>query len=123
MAKCQMALGKKKEAQKYVEQARAAYPGEPHAVHVSGMVSLASRQFDAAHAAFTAYDKALPGNPNTAFHDGMALEGMGRRQDAARRYAHYLQATQQGKEAEHAHQRLVDWGYIKPAPAANQSAP
>ncbi|MDP6491098.1 MAG: M48 family metalloprotease [Kiritimatiellia bacterium] len=119
MAKCQMALGKKKEAQRFVERAQSVYPGEPHAVHVAGMVSLASRQFAAAHAAFAAYDKALPGNPSTAFHDGTALEGMGRKEDAARRYAHYLRATQQGKEARHAHQRLIDWGYIKPAPAGH----
>jgi predicted Zn-dependent protease len=116
MAKCLMAQDKKAEAATYVKLARAAYPGEPHAVHVSGMVSLASKQFDAAHAAFAAYDKALPGNPNTAFHDGMALDGMGRKEAAARRYAHYLQATRQGREARHAHQRLVEWGYIKPEP-------
>ena len=120
MAKCQMALGKKTEAERFVQLAKTAYPGEPQAVHVAGMVSLAARHFDAAHAAFMAYDKSLPGNPNTAFHDGMALEGMGQKEKAARRYAQYLQASQPGGEAQHAHQRLVDWGYIKPAPATTQ---
>jgi hypothetical protein len=34
-------------------------------------------------------------------------------EQAANEYHHYLQIVQQGKYAEHAYRRLVDWGYIK----------
>ncbi len=32
---------------------------------------------------------------------------------AANEYQRYLQVVQQGKYAQHAYKRLVDWGYIK----------
>jgi hypothetical protein len=56
----------------------------------------------------------LPGNPNTTFFKGFSLEGMQRIEPAANEYYQYLQTVNQGKQAKHAYQRLVEWGYIKP---------
>ncbi len=47
------------------------------------------------------------------FLKGIALEGMGKRPEAAKRYAAYLQRTQQGKAAEYSISRLKSWGYLK----------
>jgi len=34
--------------------------------------------------------------------------------DAASEYHQYLQIVQEGKQAQYAYRRLVEWGYIKP---------
>jgi hypothetical protein len=57
----------------------------------------------------------MPGNPTVTFLQGYSLEGMGNRQGAANQYHRYLQSVASGNQAQYAYQRLVQWGYIKPA--------
>lgn len=114
-ANCCMALNRKDEARQYAERAKAVYPEEPQAHHVLGMVSLHGNRFGEAHQHFESYKGMLPGNPNTLFYNGLALEGMGRKEASAQEYAQYLQTVQQGDAAQHAYTRLVDWGYVQPA--------
>ncbi|GAG34141.1 unnamed protein product, partial [marine sediment metagenome] len=57
-------------------------------------------------------DRLLPGNPNTTFLQGVAMEGMQDRRGAARHYSDYLQVVRQGPAAQHAYARLRTWGYV-----------
>ncbi|MBU0677990.1 MAG: M48 family metalloprotease [Verrucomicrobia bacterium] len=114
MSKCCLAMNRASEAQQYAERAKAVYPEEAQAYHMSGMAGLSARRYADAHSNFTRYEALLPGNPNTSFYNGFALEGMGRRQDAANQFASYLQRGAQGELAQYSFQRLTDWGYIQP---------
>ncbi len=113
MAKCKMALEKNQEALQYAESAKQAYPGEAHAVQISGITKLALQNFDGAHEEFVRFDQLLPGRSQTRFLTGIALDGMGKRELAAREYNTYLQTVPQGDAATHARQRLTEWGYVK----------
>lgn len=113
MAKCQTALDRPVEAERYAEMAEQVYPQETQAHHLAGFAKLRQKRFAAAYEDFTDARRLLPGNPNTTFFQGMALEGMGRREAAARSYAAFLQAVRQGEKAQHAYRRLVQWGYVK----------
>ena len=112
MAKCQMALQNNREALTYARNAGSAYPEEPQAKHITGMAHLRLNNFDQALEQFNAYEKSLPGNPNTTFFQGLSSEGMGRRKQAAGKYFDYLQLVNQGDYARHAYSRLQQWGYI-----------
>ena len=74
MAKCQLALRKPGEAERYADQAKAAYRDEPQASHVAGVAKVSGRKFEAALQEFAAYEKRLPGNPNTIFFQGYCSE-------------------------------------------------
>lgn len=113
MAKCQLAQKKVDAAEKYLKTARQVYPREGQALYLDGYVKLAKKQYAAALSQFQAYDKQLPGNPNTTFFKGVAFEGQGVRKSAAENYYAYLQAVDQGSNAQYAYNRLVEWGYIK----------
>lgn len=113
MAKCQTAQNRFTEARRYASSARAVYPEEAQSYHVAGYAQLQLRQFDAALQDFNHCEKILPGNPNTVFFQGLALEGLQRRTQAASHYYRYLKAVQQGERARHAYQRLVAWGYLQ----------
>ncbi len=112
MAKCQLALQNNREALTYARNARSAYPEESQARHIMGMANLRLNNFDLALEQFNAYEKALPGNPNTTFFQGFSLEGMHRREQSAQKYYQYLQLVNQGEYARHAYTRLQEWGYI-----------
>jgi hypothetical protein len=62
---------------------------------------------------FVRFDQLLPGQSQTGFLKGLALDGMGKKEMAAREYNTYLQAAPQGDAAGHARQRLTEWGYVK----------
>ena len=113
MAKCQLALERPDAAKKYAEDAVNAYPAEPQALHVRGFSSLRLANYGDAYDDFSAYEKKLPGNPNTVFFKGYCLEKRGRRQEAADHYIRYLDKVRSGEYAEYAYQRLVEWGYVK----------
>ncbi|MGD8386630.1 MAG: M48 family metalloprotease [Desulfobacteraceae bacterium] len=113
MAECQVARKRYADARSYAEKAQQVYPGEARAYNVSGVSRLMERDFDGAHEEFAAYEKRLPGNPNTVFLLGFSLEGMGRKKDAAQAYYSYLKQVSSGDPAQYAYQRLVEWGYIK----------
>ncbi|MFO7728743.1 MAG: M48 family metalloprotease [Desulfonatronovibrio sp.] len=113
MAKCHLTLQNLREARRFTRKARQVYPQEPQAVHVMGMVNIHLKNFEQALSEFNDYEKILPGNPNTVFFQGLSLEGMGRRKQAAQKYYNYLQQVSQGEYARHAHSRLQNWGYIE----------
>jgi beta-barrel assembly-enhancing protease len=110
-AACYLNMGRKAAARPYIERARAVYPGEPLAEKMLGIAELAARNFDAALAGFQRYEQALPGNPDTRYYMGRALEGMGRRRDAAQQYMVYRNAVSNGGFAGYVDRRLAEWGY------------
>jgi predicted Zn-dependent protease len=97
----------------YAEMAQKAYPKEAGAYHLSGYSKIQLKDFDGAYEEFRSYELRLPGNPNTIFFKGYCLEGMNHVEQAASEYKRYLQVVRQGKYAQHAYKKLVDWGYIK----------
>jgi predicted Zn-dependent protease len=97
----------------YAEMAQQAYPGEAQAYHLSGYAKIQLKDFEGALEEFRPYERLLPGNPNTIFFKGYCQEGMNQIEPAADEYRRYLEVVQQGKYAQHAYRRLVDWGYIK----------
>lgn len=113
MAKCKMALEKDHEASRYATLAKKVYPGEAHAVQISGISKLALNDFDSAYEDFAGFDQMMPGNTQIVFLKGIALDGMGERERAAREYYKYLQTVGQGDAAGHARRRLTSWGYIE----------
>ncbi len=114
MAKSRLAQEKYADADPYLTQATQVYPEEAQARYLSGFAKLKQKQFDAAVPQFDAYDRQLPGNPAIQFLRGYAYERMGQRKPAAENYYRYLQAVNEGKNAQYAYQRLVEWGYVKP---------
>lgn len=117
MAKCRLAGKQAGAAEKYAQAARDVYPSEPQALHVLGMAKVQLKEYEAAYADFSAYESILPGNPNTTFFKGYALEGLGRRNEAAQHYLRYIKVVRQGEYYQHAYRRLVEWGHIRPAAA------
>lgn len=118
VALCMMSisnLAQKKYAvgRQYAEMAQKVYPKEAQAYHLSGFSKIQLKDFDGAYEEFSSYELLLPGNPNTIFFKGYCQEGMNHVEQAANEYKRYLQVVQQGKYAQHAYKRLVDWGYIK----------
>lgn len=111
MAKCLIAQETPVVAMQYAQQA---HPTEAQAYHVTGIAQLMNNHFSAAYQEFNRYEKILPGNPNTIFLKGTSLEGMQQREAAAAEYSRYLNLTNQGDQAEHARNRLVTWGYMRP---------
>lgn len=113
MSKCQLALGKPRKAEYYAERAEEVYPSEAQAYQMAGIAKLGQNKFGAAYEKFDSYERVLPGNPGIIFLKGYTLENMGNKQDAANEYYRYLQSVNQGQQAEHAYQSLVDWGYFR----------
>ncbi|MEW6672996.1 MAG: M48 family metalloprotease [Thermodesulfobacteriota bacterium] len=113
MAKCQLIQNKDSEAERYADKARRVYPEEAQGCHISGIAKIRIKKYDAAYEDFSAYERLLPGNPNTVFFKGLSLEGMQKIDPAAQAYIRYLKQVRQGKQAQYAYQRLKEWGYIK----------
>jgi tetratricopeptide (TPR) repeat protein len=114
MAKSQLAQKKVDDAEKYLAKAKKVYPEEAQAYFLDGYAKIKKKKYDTAIAQFNRYDKLLPGNITTAFFRGYAYEGKGVRKQAAENYYKYLQAVNQGDNAQYAYNRLVQWGYVKP---------
>ncbi len=113
MSKCLLSQKKDEQAKAFVEKAKTAYPQEAQAYHVSGIVKLRQKNFEAAYQDFSLYEKFLPGNASILFFKGYSLEGMQQVKEAADAYYRYLQIVNQGEQAQYAYRRLVEWGYIK----------
>ncbi len=113
MAECLTVQKRYPEARRYAEDARQVYPGEARAHHVGGIARMMTKDWSGAYEDFAAYEKRLPGNPNTVFLKGLSLEGMGRNPQAAQEYYRYLQSVSSGEPARYAYGRLVEWGYIE----------
>lgn len=114
MAKCQLVLKNNVKALRYAEKARKIYPREAQACHILGYAMIRRKKYEAALEEFAEYERLLPGNPNSIFFKGLALEGMAKIEPSAENYYRYLKIVNQGSQARHAYQRLVEWGYIKP---------
>jgi len=113
MGTCQIVQKKYAEAASYLKEAKAAYPQEAQAYFLSGFCRLQLKDFTGAYQDFSTNERLLPGNPTVVFFKGFAQENMGNKPEAAKEYSRYLQFVQKGKYAQHAYQRLVEWGYIK----------
>jgi tetratricopeptide (TPR) repeat protein len=113
MATCQIIQKKPAEGLRYSEAAKSVYPQEAQAYYLSGFSKVQTKNFAGAYQDFSAYEKVLPGNPTTVFFKGFSLEGMGKKPEAAQDYHRYLQVVKEGKFAQHAYGRLVEWGYYK----------
>lgn len=113
MAMCQYALEQAAEMDRFAERAKAVYPAEAQAHHISGMAKLIRHKYELAYRDFSRYGEILPGNPNTTFFKGLSLEKMGRRDEAARQYLSYLEVVQSGEQAAYAYRRLKEWGYAR----------
>ena len=112
---CKLAQEKPTEALRYAAEAKTVYPQEPHAYHVHGFSSLMAKQYQPAIADFSHYESVLPGNPSNVFLLGLSYEGTNNMEKAAEMYMQYLKQVRTGKQAEYAQQRLIEWGYVKPA--------
>lgn len=113
MAQCLQAQDRDREALTYAETAKQIYPQEAQAHKLAGVLALGLKDPGAAYVGLDQYDRLLPGDAGVGFLKGVALEGMGRRQEAARQYSVYLNRNRQGKAAEYAYSRLRGWGYVK----------
>lgn len=113
MSKCQLSLRNEEKALRYAEEAEKVYPQEAQAYSISGFTKIKKKDFQSAYEDFNTYGRLLPGNPNTLFLKGYALEGMQQTDKAANQYVQYLQVVQEGDQASHAYRRLVEWGYLK----------
>jgi predicted Zn-dependent protease len=113
MSTSQLVQKKYAVGRQYAEMAQKSYPQEAQAYHLSGYAKIQLKNFQGAYNEFSAYERLLPGNPNTIFFKGYSQEGMNHVPQAADEYNRYLQVVRQGQYAQHAYKRLVDWGYIK----------
>ena len=113
MSKCMLAQNNYEEALRYAETAKQVYPDEAQAHNLAGYANLKRRKFGSAYENFNAYERLLPGNPNTVFFKGMSFEGLRQFEQASREYYRYLKLVNQGNKAEYAYSRLIKWGYIK----------
>jgi len=113
MGTCHLIQKKNADGLHYLEKAKGVYPQEAQAYHLSGFAKLQTKDFAGAYRDFSTHEKLLPGNPTTIFFKGLAQEGMQNRPEAAKEYHRYLQIVHEGKYAQHAYRRLVEWGYYK----------
>lgn len=116
MAKCLMMQGKNSAALPFSEQAKAVYPEEAQALHVTGMLRMNMADYGRALSEFSTYEERLPGNPNTIFYKGFCHEKMGQRKIAAKEYMRYRSVSPQGEFSSSVNANLIKWGYIAPPP-------
>jgi len=113
IAQSQLIQKKYQDANRNIQLAKKAYPQEAQADYLGGVVKLNLKQYESAYKQFDAYEKKLPGNPSVVFFKGLSLEGQERIEPAARDYKRFLKYVQEGKQAQYAYKRLVEWGYVK----------
>ena len=107
MSRCLLVQKQVRESRIYAERAKAAKPGEAQALAAMGLAAFTQKDFAAAHSEFSAYQKALPGNPGMYFLDGYSLDNLGRRQEAAVLYRKYLETGASDRAAQIAQNRLA----------------
>ncbi|MDM8569959.1 M48 family metalloprotease [Thiotrichales bacterium HSG1] len=111
MTKCQIAREQPKQANRYISLAKRINPNEAQARNLSGVTNMMYSRFDVAYKDFVKSERLLPGNPNTVFLQGISLESMQDKRAAANAYSRFLKVNKRGDQAQHAKQRLKDWGY------------
>lgn len=119
MTHCQLAMENYYAAEGFAEKAKKVDPKEAQGHHLGGIAKLLQKKYSSAYEDFAAYDRILPGNPNTTFLKGYTQENMQQKPEAASEYKKYLRAVNQGEQADHARNRLIEWGYME-APAQTQ---
>ena len=110
-AKCRLAMGRTQDGRRFAEKAVRIYPDEGQGHLVLAIAEFESNRYASALERLRRYDQLLPGNPEIVFFKGRCFEEMGRRQEAATMYRRYLQKVRQGKNAQHAYNRLRSWGF------------
>lgn len=105
------------EAYASAERAVALYPGLYQARYAAGALAFELKKHSESLAHLDAAEKIVPGQPQVTFYRGRNFEAQNRRDDAARAYAAVLEQVQKGPMAEYCYKRLVEWGYVRPAPA------
>ncbi|MGM0425095.1 MAG: M48 family metalloprotease [Thermodesulfobacteriota bacterium] len=113
LSKCLRAQDKDEQARKAAQKAREVYPQEPQAVLQSSLAALDMDKHHIAYQELETYEQMLPGNPQTLFYRGLAMEGMQRKKQAADFYLRFLRQGGQGKQGEYALNKLQKWGYIQ----------
>jgi predicted Zn-dependent protease len=113
LSQCQLMMKKVENADRSIQLAKNAYPQEAQAYFLSGFIKLNRKAYAPAFEDFSTYDKKLPGNPYVIFYKGYSLEGQDRKSQAAQHYNNFLQVVREGQQAQHAYNRLKEWGYIK----------
>ncbi len=113
MAQCLSEQDKDAQALGYAQTATQIYPQEAHAHKLVGVLALGQKDPGKAFEHLDRYDRLLPGDAGITFLKGISLEGMGKRSEAARQYAAYVNRVQKGKAAEYSVSRLKSWGYLK----------
>lgn len=113
MATCQIVQKNYAEGLRYADRAKAVYPQEAQGHHLSGFARLHTKDFEGAYQEFNTVERLMPGNPHVIFFQGYAQEGMNRQPQAAQSYRRYLQKVSEGQFAQHAYQRLRQWGYVR----------
>jgi len=113
MARCQLLRRRVNEAASYARQATRVYPEEAQGHWLLAMTSLAEQKYGQALRELDKVDRLLPGNPDILFYRGRALEGLQRREEAARAYIAFLGKVRQGDKARYAYIRLREWGYLR----------
>ncbi|HKL81701.1 MAG TPA: M48 family metalloprotease [Desulfobacter sp.] len=114
-AKCMLITKKNQNAAYHAGLAKQLFPRENQGHYISGLSNLALKKPMQAHADFAACSRLLPGNPQTTFYQGYALDMAGRKQPAAREYAAYLKEINyaSNKYSQYAYKRLKAWNYVK----------
>ncbi|MBF0156612.1 MAG: M48 family metalloprotease [Magnetococcales bacterium] len=113
MSQCHLGLDQPRKAVRYAELARESNPAEPGADLALGIARLADNAPGEAFLAFDRFEKRLPGNSTVIFLKGFSLEGQSDRRAAAEEYKRYLQQVNSGPQAQHALERLQEWGYVR----------
>ncbi len=113
MAKCLSIQDKDAQALEYARTASRIYPQEAQAHKMVGVLALAQRDPASAYTSLDQYDRLMPGDASITFLKGVSLEGMGKRQEAAKEYTSYLRRSNKGQAAEYSYSRLKNWGYLK----------
>jgi len=113
MGQTLQAQGRLAEARRHVDAAREVYPQEAQAARLNAALKLGLRDPGSALQDLETFDRMLPGDPSIGFLKGVSLEGMGRREAAAREFQRFLASTPQGDAAGYSASRLKAWGYLK----------
>lgn len=107
--------GQKDEASTCAARAVGLYPDLFQARFTAGVTAFEAKKYRDSLDQLAAADRLVPAQPQVAFFRGRDYEAFGDRENAAKQYADVVQAVGEGPLVEYSHQRLVEWGYVKPS--------
>ena len=100
------------EARQLINKALEFAPNDPFIMDSLGWLEFRSGNLQDALRILSQAYKARP-DAEIAAHLGEVLWAMNRKEEAARKYAAYLQREKQGQQAQYAASRLKEWGYAR----------